>query len=129
MKIRIQSSQTCMTTRGDWEKYHSGRLNRLSSAVLVSKDSEQRVLMMLPPTDTKKHIQIHHTTPPRYQIACISQSDEKPVQTNSYCSEAILRKDAQGKNCITERKRTYVLIQNMFTSVNKPQFWPTNYPS
>lgn len=102
-----ESSQTCMTTRGDWEKYHSERPNRLSSAVLVSKDSEQRVLMMLPPTDTKKHIQIHHTAPPRYQIACITQSHEKPVQTNSYCSKAILRKDGQSKTL----------------------FWPTNCPS
>lgn len=40
---------TWMTTRGDWEKYQSGRPNRLMSAVLVSYVSEQRVLRMLPP--------------------------------------------------------------------------------
>lgn len=40
---------TWITTRGDWEKYHSGMPNRLMSAVLVSCVSEQRVLRMLPP--------------------------------------------------------------------------------
>lgn len=40
---------TWITTRGDWEKYHSGMPNRLMSAVLVSWVSEQRVLRMLPP--------------------------------------------------------------------------------
>lgn len=38
-----------MTTRGDWEKYQSGRPNKLMRAVLVSYVSEQRVLRMLPP--------------------------------------------------------------------------------
>lgn len=47
---------TWMTTRGDWEKYHSGRPNRLMRAVLVSYVSEQRVLRILPPeyTHTKR---------------------------------------------------------------------------
>ncbi len=117
--LNWESCQTCMTTRGDWEKYHSERPNRLSSAVLVSKDSEQRVLMMLPPTDTKKRIQIHHTAP----IACISQSDEKPVQTNSYCSKATLRKDGPGKTCTIERETNEPYAQ--VTSANKAP----NYPS
>ena len=43
-----------MTTRGDWEKYQSGRPNRLMRAVLVSYVSEQRVLRMLPPEHTKR---------------------------------------------------------------------------
>lgn len=45
--------QTCMTARGDCEKYHSGIPNKLIRAVLVSKDSEHRVLIMLPPTNTQ----------------------------------------------------------------------------
>ncbi len=120
-----ESCQTCITTRGDWEKYHSERPNRLSSAVLVSKDSEQRVLMMLPPTDTKKRIQIHHTAP----IACISQSDEKPVQTNSYCSKATLRKDGPGKTCTIERETNEPYAQVTSANKSRPQFWPRNYPS
>lgn len=43
-----------MTTRGDCEKYQSGRPNRLMRAVLVSYVSEQRVLRMLPPECAQK---------------------------------------------------------------------------
>lgn len=41
-----------MATRGDWEKYQRGTLNRLMRAVFVSYVSEQRVLRMLPPDHT-----------------------------------------------------------------------------
>lgn len=47
---------TWMTTRGDWEKYQSGRPNRLMSAVLVSYVSEQRVLRMLPPEQPQRFV-------------------------------------------------------------------------
>lgn len=45
---------TWMTTRGDWEKYQSGRPKRLMRAVLVSYVSEQRVLRMLPPEHAQR---------------------------------------------------------------------------
>lgn len=45
-----------MTTRGDWEKYQSGRPNKLIRAVFVSYVSEQRVLRMLPPEETEKTV-------------------------------------------------------------------------
>lgn len=56
---------TWITTRGDWEKYHSGIPNRLSNAVLVSYVSEQRVLRMLPPRTKWQAVQ--HLTPPQPQ--------------------------------------------------------------
>lgn len=47
--VSITVKLTWITTRGDCEKYHSGRPKRLMRAVLVSYVSEQRVLRMLPP--------------------------------------------------------------------------------
>lgn len=55
--LRIMSSTeklTWITTRGDCEKYHSGRPKRLMRAVLVSYVSEQRVLRMLPPAGLRE---------------------------------------------------------------------------
>lgn len=54
---------TWMATRGDWEKYQRGTLNRLMRAVFVSYVSEQRVLRMLPPD--------HTDTWPRYIITTV----------------------------------------------------------
>lgn len=53
-QLPVMEWLTWITTRGDWEKYQSGRPNRLIRAVLVSYVSEQRVLRMLPPACTQK---------------------------------------------------------------------------
>lgn len=60
---------TWMTTRGDWEKYQSGRPNRLMRAVFVSYVSEQRVLRMLPPEHAQRARGNHNEPANEVQIS------------------------------------------------------------
>lgn len=55
----VTAKLTWITTRGDCEKYHSGRPKRLMRAVLVSYVSEQRVLRMLPPAGVQEKSILH----------------------------------------------------------------------
>lgn len=64
-EVSIMAKLTWITTRGDCEKYHSGRPKRLMRAVLVSYVSEQRVLRMLPPAGLQeKSIYTHRGNEP-----------------------------------------------------------------
>lgn len=82
-------SRTCMATRGDWEKYQSGRPNRLISAVFVSYVSEQRVLRMLPPADrhTAMISYVTFTTVQCQPHPFYNESIVKAGHTRNYCTE------------------------------------------